>query len=422
MSSKRGIIAGDVVPLPPKINSLQAIMRLRRKRECGEWYVLAFSLNRDMIRPDGTLDELHAVVFSLGNFDDENKAEEHAKSVIETTGHPGIMVARYGCPVPLTTTFDPKSIVEVHVDIKGKLMEMESAAYKREREAIEKRYKIEEDIMKESEDETDPEHIEYFKRQCYLAIKNRSSYQVHKKESEAAWDNYKKRESMVRDHFARHPEHEKQWLPYLKEKLIERGESNLYDGMERAYKELRDELLGLSEPTSTDIACECGPVCSGLNLTQTQESVTTTDHCYSDIESDECSGGVCVVKQDSDSEECSGGICVVKQDSESDECSGGVCVVKQDSDTSDDKTKEDELITEDELSELSKQVVKLSEISKQIVEETTTPSPDDDEMITQHDLTTTSKTSPTITDEPISPEKVKLTKMSKRGRKRGSKR
>jgi hypothetical protein len=235
---------GDIVPPLPKVNSLQALMRLRPKRG-NEWCTFAFVLNRDIIKSDGSLDELHAVVFPLGAFDDQLKAEEHAKNIISLTGHPGVISAKYGSPVPLTTKFDPSTVTEVPVDMKGRIIELESSQYKRERDEYEKRVKQERDIMKEAEEETNPDSIEHFKRQCYLAIKNRANFQVHSREADTAWQNYKKREMAVRDHFARHPEHEKDWLPYLKEKLTERGELDLYYGMESAYKEIRDELLGL---------------------------------------------------------------------------------------------------------------------------------------------------------------------------------
>ena len=89
---------GDTVPPPRRVNSLQSIMKLRPTIG-SEWSTLAFVLNRDMIKPDGSLDELHAVVFPLGSFSDREKAEEHAKNVIAITGHPGVIAACYGAPL-----------------------------------------------------------------------------------------------------------------------------------------------------------------------------------------------------------------------------------------------------------------------------------------------------------------------------------
>lgn len=285
-SDKR--VASDVVPPMPKVNSLQALSKLRPK--LGQyWCVSAFVLNRDMIKEDGTLDDLHAMMWSFGTFDerDKDKADEHAKNIIAITGHPCVIVHRYGTPVPLTLKFDPQTVTEVSVDMKGRIIELESAKYKQEREEYEKRVTLERDIMKEAEEETDPSNIEHFKRQCYLAIKNRANFQVHSREADAAWQNYKKREMAVRDHFAKYPQHEAQWLPYLKQKLTERGELDLYRSMETAYHEIRDELLGLVDADDVTPSAK-------LPKLPSQPS------------SDDCFGGVCIAPNQV---ECSNGIC-----------------------------------------------------------------------------------------------------------------
>ena len=317
---------GDTIPPPRRVNSLQSIMKLRPVIG-AEWSTIAFVLNRDMIKPDGSLDELHAVVFPLGSFHDREEAEDHAKKVISITGHPGVVTARYGTPFPLTSKFNPENVVEVGVDTKGRLVELESAQYKREKEEYEKRVKIERDIMKEAEEESNIESIEHFKRQCYLAIKNRSTYQVHTREAETAWANYKKREAAVREHFARHPEHEASWLEYLKEKLTERGELDLYTGIETAYLELRDELLGLSndteQPNTDNINCECpGIVCSGFTDKTPDNPTPSVETSYTD-KSEECDGGACMSTQP---KECDGGVCMSIQP---EECDGGVCMSTQ---------------------------------------------------------------------------------------------
>lgn len=237
-------VGGEMIPHRPRVNSLQALMRLKPLRGC-EWNVIAFVLNRDMIQPDGTLDDLHAVVFCLGSFSSQKKAEAHAKKIIELTGHNFIVTVQYGLPLRLATKFDPASVVEVPVDLRGRLLQMEDKKEKEERAEFERRLKIERAIVQEAEDEVDPDHIEHFKRQAFLAVKNRAAYHTHQKQADAAWENYKKREAAVRDHFKRFPDHEAEFLPYLKTKLSERGEMLLYAAIETGYKDLRNELLGL---------------------------------------------------------------------------------------------------------------------------------------------------------------------------------
>lgn len=353
ISNRDDRAAGDIIPPLPKVNSLQALTRLRAKRGC-EWSTFAFVLNRDMIKEDGSLDELHAVVFPLGSFDNEDRAEEHAKNVISITGHPGVIAAKYGTPVPLTTKFNPQVVTEVKVDMKGRLMKLESDQYERENEEFERRVKQERDIIKEAEDETDPDNIEHFKRQCFLAIKNRAAYQQHKREADMAWENYKIREANVRIHYAKHPEHEEHWLQYLRAKLIERGEMNLYMSLEAAYKEIKNELLGITDETdsvsdtesntescvnnnlsseqsnyrSDNIICECpNNVCLGLDTSGQNNLQSET--------LDDSSSLSLVSSLTSDDSDCQGGICMAtstKTECPSNQpdnviCENGICRV-----------------------------------------------------------------------------------------------
>ena len=230
-------------PTLVKRDSLQALARLKGPQG-NDWCVLAYVLNHDIIDKDGKVDDFRGVVFPLGSFDDQERAERHAKGIIELTGHAGVIVARYARPVPLTVKFDSKAVVEVPVDSKGKLVQLETAQYKYENEEYERRVKREKELTKEAEEETDRNSIEHFKRHCYLAIKDRAALEYHKKQMAEMQLNYDKHQAAIREHYTRHPEHEEQWLPYMKKKLLERGEEPLYINLENGYAKLRDELLG----------------------------------------------------------------------------------------------------------------------------------------------------------------------------------
>ena len=233
-------------PNPPalvKRNTLQALARLRGPQG-NDWCVFAFVLNHDVLDKDGKVDDFRGMVFLLGSFGEQAQAERHAKGIIELTGHTGVIVSRYAHPVPLTLKFDGKAVVEVPVDNKGKLVELETAQYKYEHEEYERRVKREKELTKEAEEETDRNSIEHFKRHCYLAIKNRAAIEYHKKQLSEMQANYEKHQAAIREHYTRHPEHEEQWLPHMKKKLLERGEEALYVNLENGYNKLRDELLG----------------------------------------------------------------------------------------------------------------------------------------------------------------------------------
>jgi len=231
-----------------KVDSLRSIMKLRPING-SEWNVFAYVLNKDMIHNDENgsvkLDELHGLVFPLGGFSNKKSADKYAQKVRNITGYKFIASVPFGYATKLTYEFEEDEFKMEKLDGQGNVIQLESSQYKAEQDAYEKRLKIEKDISEEAEAETDPDSLEHFKRQVFLAIKNRAGFEAFTKQANTAWENYKMREKLVREHFSKHPEHEEQFLPFLKQKLEERGEKELYLSIETGYNELKDELLGL---------------------------------------------------------------------------------------------------------------------------------------------------------------------------------
>lgn len=246
MSENPHITGAQTIEPPRRLDNLRAITRLPPVKNCT-WGVMAFVLNEDLVQADGTVDPLRAMVFHLGSFRTKEEARNHAINIIAVTGHPGVVIGQYGSGVELTTEFDTKNVEQVYVDPSGKLMKLQQQQYQHDKEVFEKRAALEKDLVTEAEAETDPDSIEHFKRQAFLAIKNQSKVKFLEKELAHAKTMYAEREAAVRDHYQRHPEHEEQWLPYLKAKLLERGESKMYGGLEQGYQEIREQLLGLTD-------------------------------------------------------------------------------------------------------------------------------------------------------------------------------
>ena len=78
-------------------------------------------------------------------------------------------------------------------------------------------------------------------------------------------ENYNKRKLLVRKHYDKYPQHEKQWLGYLKNKLTERGELKIYLSLENAYEKLRNELLGLDSAVLSNYNTEIDELNNDLN-------------------------------------------------------------------------------------------------------------------------------------------------------------
>lgn len=231
------------IPHPVNLNSLQKLTRLRPQLRDQKFCTFAFVLNKDILKSDGSLDDLYAIIFPLESHETKEEGSEYARRVIQQTGHSGIVCASFAEPVRLSTDYDPRVVEEVKVDAKGKLVEMESAQYKREKEEYEMKIKREKEYQEEQEAETDPSSLEYYKRQCYVAVKNKAAYEHHKNEMDKYEEAYEKRIRLAKKHYLLYPEHESQWLIMLKDKLEERGEQKLFETIKDGYTRIRGDII-----------------------------------------------------------------------------------------------------------------------------------------------------------------------------------
>jgi len=238
------IIGSETIPPPSKIEGLQAITKLRPISGC-RYCVYTFALNQDIIDENGKVDDFRGMFFILGTFDNKKDAEDHMKDLMIKTKHSEFYISEYGKSIRIETKIDTSNISKIYVDNNNKIKELETEQYKRDKELYEKRVKLENDIVQEAENEYNTDHIDHFQRQCYLALKNKTVYETKKQEIEKSLNNYEKNVSAIREHYLKHPEHEEEWLPNLKEKLTMRGELSMYNIIESNYLKFRDELLGL---------------------------------------------------------------------------------------------------------------------------------------------------------------------------------
>lgn len=243
-TDKKTIIGSESIPPPSKVEGLQAITKLRPISGC-KYGVYTYALNKDIIDKDGKVDDFRGVFFLLGTFDEKTDAENHVKNLMIKTKHSEFYISEYGKVIRIETNIDTSNISKVYFDSNNKIKQLETEQYMKDKEIYEKKMKLENDIVQEAENEFDPNHIDHFQRQCYLALKNKVNYETKKIEMEKILNNYEKNIKSIREHYTAHPEHEGQWLPNLKNKLQERGEVNMYTMIESNYSKYRDELLGL---------------------------------------------------------------------------------------------------------------------------------------------------------------------------------
>jgi hypothetical protein len=224
----------DKVPQPTLITSLQNIMKLPVERG-SDWGVIAYAINKDIVDDQGKVDDLRAVIFHLGSFYDQKEAEKHKDKVIELTGHSGIFVTRYAWPVPVTTNPDSDTVTVVNTDIKGKIVKMENDAFEEQKKWYDERLAFEKELYDESLLECDRDHLECYKRTGYLTIKHYLHKLALEKQLEEVSKVYEQRKDELQQLANSHPEYKEQFLPYFKEKLMKRGENDLYLRIEAGY-------------------------------------------------------------------------------------------------------------------------------------------------------------------------------------------
>ncbi|HSW76364.1 MAG TPA: hypothetical protein VLG50_04940 [Candidatus Saccharimonadales bacterium] len=227
---------------PTLLHTMQKIIQLPIEHGVA-WSVFAYAVNKDIINEHGQVDDLRAIIFPLGSFNTQQLAQQHVKKVMEETGHSYFIVSRYGLAVPITVKHDQDVIIDVPVDLQGKVIEMENEEFKHQKELFDKRQKLEKELMDECENELNVDHPEHFKRHAFVALKHYTDYLKHKQECEKSFELFTTRQQALQAHFTSHPEHERDFLDFYKNKLMARGEEQLYLSIEQAYKQYRDVLL-----------------------------------------------------------------------------------------------------------------------------------------------------------------------------------
>ena len=179
----------------------------------------------------------------LGSYHLEEDALKRVNHLIETTGHKQICAISTCSWRELTGKCNPNQVTLVPVDLNGKLVKQHNKEQEEEKKALERRKEIEEEIIREKDLETDPNSLEHYIHNWFVAVKNRSTHHIKMKEAEEARLNYEKRVDAIREQHARQPELEDSWLDELKVRLEKRGEESLYRAMVKAVKEMRVDIF-----------------------------------------------------------------------------------------------------------------------------------------------------------------------------------
>lgn len=223
-------------------SALKKLMTLRPLTANQQWMIVTAVLNRDIDITEAN--PLYGYLLPFGCFATQEEAEAEVRRLIQISGYRELFIVPYGTLLPLRE--HEVQATPVLLDHQGQLLQWEREQSKRDAREYERASEIRKSVILEAEQETDPTTLEYFKRQCYLALQHHANYREHLSSAEEERKKYEEYRTRVREHIQAYPQHESMWLPHLKQTLLARGEESLYLNVEQAYQCLRSDLLGLS--------------------------------------------------------------------------------------------------------------------------------------------------------------------------------
>ena len=219
-----------------RTQSMKALEKVDPSKE-QKYVVYTVVYNKDINR-----DGRHGDILCVGCYPTFEKAKMKIQELMSSTGHDSFILTETGKWNPLQE--GNAKITPVFVNKSNNVVEGPQSSIGRKEDPEETKKKFVEDLTQEKADENNKDHIEFFKHHCYLSIKNRAKLEYLRAQLVETEKCYQKHIEEAKAHYARHPEHEKEWLPCLKEKLEKRGEKELYSKIEAGYKFIRPQIVG----------------------------------------------------------------------------------------------------------------------------------------------------------------------------------
>lgn len=178
----------------------------------------------------------------LGTYNSEKKAEARKKKIVEDTGITSISVKRMYewqyislSDIQINNTNDTNNINTSKEDFILDQIRREKLKIKEEREKDEK---IRKSIDVDIEREADKDSIEYYTRQWWLTIKNKSYYEIAKREMDKYKNIYEQKLDLIGELDQKHPTYANKWKEILKPKLNIRNEQSLYELIDKASNDI----------------------------------------------------------------------------------------------------------------------------------------------------------------------------------------
>lgn len=259
MIADGGLVEGEISPEQSRENeianilshekALNGLTRIKkiRPQPGQEFCVIAYFLTSEVSQ-----EGVHGMWFLVGTYPRSDMATERATELIEETGINSIYAMKTCDWQEINDKFTPDRTKIVPIGRDMKLREQHAREYQEQADRFEKDKEISQEIEEEQERELSDDSVEYYTRQWYLAIKNRSAIESMKQQLVDVEKSLDQRVENIRRAHSAHPEHEENWLSILGEKLPKRNEGRLLELLQRGHHEMKDEVFGSSAEDSSD--------------------------------------------------------------------------------------------------------------------------------------------------------------------------
>jgi hypothetical protein len=221
-----------------KLANTYKLLEKRKPPSDQEFVIYAYFLFSE------TKDGRHGKQIYLGAYPTKRRALEEVEKIIKETGHDSIYVTEACNWEDIDESKNPDRTLYMDPDTKAHDLE-EQYRFKitKEAEADEKREMISKELDEQLINELNPNTVEHYAHNWFNAIRNKANYEHHKQEMEYYKQEYEKRVTKIREQYNNHPKIDETWLEIYKNRLVRRGEEDVFLMMEQGYKVLSSEIL-----------------------------------------------------------------------------------------------------------------------------------------------------------------------------------
>lgn len=212
-----------------------------------EFCVIAYFLTNE-ISKEGS----HGMWFLVGVYNRAELAIKEAEKIIKDTGLRSIYAMKTCDWQEINDKFEPDRIKLVPVGRDEKLKKQHLKEYEDKVNEFKKEEEIAKEIDEEQERELQPDQIEYYNRQWFLAIKNKAMVENLKIKLNEVSKSLDTRIENIKKVYQENPQFEDQWLNVLGEKLPKRGEQHILDALIKGHEEMLPSILpqAIKKPTN----------------------------------------------------------------------------------------------------------------------------------------------------------------------------